>query len=70
MATEKIRVGIIATSIRNGWARDAHSPALSALPEFEITAPAQALERSEIATPRPTPHACGLTGRNRGPNDR
>src|SRR5258708_38903226 len=38
MATEKIRVGIIGASTRNGWARDAHIPALSALPEFEITA--------------------------------
>jgi predicted dehydrogenase len=36
MATEKIRVGIIGASMRNGWARDAHIPALSAL--FEITA--------------------------------
>src|ERR1700737_2160021 len=38
MATEKIRVGIIGASMRNGWARDAHIPAVSALPEFEITA--------------------------------
>ena len=38
MATEKIRVGIIGASMRNGWGRDAHIPALSALPEFEITA--------------------------------
>jgi predicted dehydrogenase len=38
MATKKIRVGIIGASLRNGWARDAHIPALSALPEFEITA--------------------------------
>jgi predicted dehydrogenase len=38
MATERIRVGIIGASMRNGWARDAHIPALSALPEFEITA--------------------------------
>src|SRR5258708_29454091 len=38
MATEKIRVGIIGASTRNGWARDTHIPALSALPEFEITA--------------------------------
>ena len=36
--TERIRVGIIGASMRNGWARDAHIPALSALPEFEITA--------------------------------
>src|ERR1700680_2022457 len=38
MATEKIRVGIIGANVRNGWGRDAHLPALSALPEFEITA--------------------------------
>lgn len=38
MAIEKIRVGIIGASMRNGWGRDAHIPALSALPEFEITA--------------------------------
>ena len=38
MATEKIRVGIIGASMRNGWARDAHIPALRALPQFEITA--------------------------------
>jgi predicted dehydrogenase len=38
MATDKIRVGIIGASMRNGWGRDAHIPALSALPEFEITA--------------------------------
>ena len=37
MATEKIRVGIIGAR-RNGWGRDAHIPALSTLPEFEITA--------------------------------
>src|SRR5258707_2826197 len=38
MEIEKIRVGIIGASMRNGWGRDAHIPALSALPEFEITA--------------------------------
>jgi predicted dehydrogenase len=38
MATERIRVGIIGASMRNGWGRDAHIPALRALPEFEITA--------------------------------
>jgi predicted dehydrogenase len=38
MATERIRVGIIGASVRNGWERDAHIPALRALPEFEITA--------------------------------
>jgi predicted dehydrogenase len=38
MATERIRVGIIGASMRSGRARDAHIPALSALPEFELTA--------------------------------
>jgi len=38
MATEKIRVGIIGANVRSGWGRDAHIPALRALPEFEITA--------------------------------
>ena len=38
MATEKIRVGIIGASMRNGWGRDAHIPPLSTLPEFKITA--------------------------------
>src|SRR6202048_1133018 len=38
MATGRIRVGIIGANMRNGWGRDAHIPALSALPEFEITA--------------------------------
>jgi putative membrane protein len=30
MAIEKIRVGIIGASMRNGWGRDAHTPALNA----------------------------------------
>ncbi len=38
MAKEKIRVGIIGANMRYGWGSDAHIPALSALPEFEITA--------------------------------
>jgi predicted dehydrogenase len=38
MATEKIRVGIIGANVRYGSGRDAHIPALSTLPEFEITA--------------------------------
>ena len=38
MATEKIHVGIIGANVRYGWGRDTHIPALSALPEFEITA--------------------------------
>jgi predicted dehydrogenase len=37
MATEKIRVGIIGAHVRYGWGSSAHIPALSALPEFEIT---------------------------------
>jgi predicted dehydrogenase len=32
----EIRVGIIGANVRYGWGRDAHIPALSALPEFEI----------------------------------
>jgi predicted dehydrogenase len=38
MAKEKIRVGIIGANVRYGWGRDAHIPALNALPEFAITA--------------------------------
>jgi predicted dehydrogenase len=38
MATEKIRVGIRGASMRNGWGRDAHIPALRALARFEIAA--------------------------------
>jgi hypothetical protein len=38
MAAERIRVGIIGANVRNGWERDAHIPALSALPELKITA--------------------------------
>jgi hypothetical protein len=38
VTTEKIRVGIIGANVRCGWGRDAHIPALSALPEFEIAA--------------------------------
>src|SRR5271169_2612843 len=38
MATENIRVGIIGANVRYGWGSSAHIPALSALPEFEITA--------------------------------
>ena len=34
----KIRVGILGASMRNGWGRDPHIPALRALPGFEITA--------------------------------
>jgi predicted dehydrogenase len=36
MPRERIRVGIIGASVRSGWGRDAHIPALRALPEFEI----------------------------------
>jgi predicted dehydrogenase len=38
MTKQRIRVGIIGASMRSGWGRDAHIPALKALPEFEITA--------------------------------
>jgi predicted dehydrogenase len=38
MAREKLRVGIIGANVRHGWGGDAHIPALSALPEFQITA--------------------------------
>jgi predicted dehydrogenase len=38
MTTEKIHVGIMGANVRYGWGRDTHIPALSALPEFEITA--------------------------------
>ena len=38
MAREKLRVGIIGANERHSWGRDAHIPALSALPEFQITA--------------------------------
>jgi predicted dehydrogenase len=52
MVTEKIRVGIIGASMRNGWGRDAHIPALSALPGFEITA--VSTSRQETQTKRPS----------------
>src|SRR5260370_23227404 len=38
MTTERSRVGMIGVRMGNGWGRDAHIPALSALPEFETTA--------------------------------
>ena len=59
MATEKIRVGIIGASMRNGWARDAHIPALSALPEFEITAVSTSRQETadEAAKHLGIPHA-------------
>jgi predicted dehydrogenase len=37
MTTEKIRVGIIGANVRHGWGRDAHIPALRALPELAPT---------------------------------
>jgi predicted dehydrogenase len=52
MATEKIRVGIIGANMRNGWARDAHIPALSALPEFEITAVSTSRQETADETAR------------------
>src|ERR1700681_3681573 len=59
MATEKIRVGIIGASMRNGWGRDAHIPALRALPEFEITAVSQSRQETadETAKHFRIPHA-------------
>jgi predicted dehydrogenase len=59
MATGKIRVGIIGASMRNGWARDAHIPALSALPEFEITAVSTSSQETadETAKHFEIPHA-------------
>ena len=50
MTTEKIRVGIIGANVRYGWGRDAHIPALSALPEFQITA--VCTSRQETDQPR------------------
>ena len=38
MAAEKIRIGVIGAGANYGWARDAHMPALLALPEFELSA--------------------------------
>ena len=38
MAEEKIRIGIIGASAHYGWSMRAHLPALSALPEYELTA--------------------------------
>src|ERR1700682_152172 len=59
MTTEKIRVGIIGASMRNGWGRDAHIPALSALPEFEITAVSTSRQETADETARHfgIPHA-------------
>jgi hypothetical protein len=51
MAIEKIRVGIIGASMRNGWGRDAHIPALGALPEFEITAVSTTARRPQTKRP-------------------
>jgi len=59
MATEKVRVGIIGASMRNGWGRDAHIPALSALPEFEIKAVSTSRQETadETAKHFGVPHA-------------
>jgi predicted dehydrogenase len=61
MATDRIRVGIIGASMRNGWARDAHIPALSALPDFEITAVSTSRQETadETAKHFGIPHAFG-----------
>jgi predicted dehydrogenase len=52
MATEKIRVGIIGANVRYGWGSSAHIPALSALPEFEITAVCTSRQETAEATAR------------------
>jgi predicted dehydrogenase len=52
MMTERIRVGIIGASMRNGCGRDAHIPALSALPEFEIAAVSTSSQETAIAISR------------------
>ncbi len=38
MTTSPIRVGIVGANPERGWARDAHIPALQAIPDYEITA--------------------------------
>jgi len=59
LATEKIRVGIIGANVRYGWGRDAHIPALSALPEFEINAVCTSRQKAadETAKHFGIPHA-------------
>src|SRR5438105_14846891 len=51
-ANSKIRVGIVGTSPRRGFASIAHIPALQALPEFEITAVCTTRQDSADATAR------------------
>jgi predicted dehydrogenase len=51
MAIEKIRVGIIGASMRNGWGRDAHIPALRALPDFEVTAVSTSRRKPQTKRP-------------------
>jgi predicted dehydrogenase len=65
MTTEKIRVGIIGASMRSGWGRDAHIPALSALPEFEITAVSTSCQETADETARHfgIPHAFADTSK-------
>jgi predicted dehydrogenase len=65
MATERIRVGIITASMHNGWARDAHIPALSALPEFEVTAVSTSRRETSDETAKHfgIAHAFAKTGR-------
>jgi predicted dehydrogenase len=38
MAKGRIRVGIVGANVGYGWGSSAHTPALNALPEFEIIA--------------------------------
>src|ERR1700687_3274126 len=59
MTPKRSRVVIIGASMRNGWGRDAHIPALSALPEFEITAVSTSRQETadETAKHFSIPHA-------------
>src|SRR6267142_2736240 len=71
MATEKIRVGIIGASMRNGWGRDAHIPALRALPELEITAVSTSRQETADETVFPAvAHWFRMYGRQLFPNNR
>jgi hypothetical protein len=54
---EKSVRGIIGANVRSGWGRDAHIPALSALPEFEIAAVCTTRQETADETAQPkTPH--------------
>lgn len=49
MSIGKIRVGVVGASPERSWAARAHLPALSALPEYELTAVATSREESARA---------------------